>query len=86
MIDLFETYRIKEMIQVRGFPEPFPLYDIPMMSDEKWNELAQRNAVENYKRVKGHPPVSTREAVLWQREYAAMLEKQSEGQETAFAG
>lgn len=46
----------------------FPLVDIPMMSDKRWNELAQENAVHNYTRKHGKPPESPEIALAWQRE------------------
>ena len=44
-----------------------PLYDITMMSDERWQELARENAVHNYTKHFGHAPQDTQTAVTWQR-------------------
>ena len=44
-----------------------PLVDLKMMSDKRWNELAEQNAVENYTNILGHPPDNVEEAVAWQR-------------------
>lgn len=56
-----------------------PLVDLPMMSDQRWNELAEQNAVKNYTQELGHPPRTVKEAVEWQREWceqrARRLEK-----------
>ena len=45
-----------------------PLVDLPMMSDERWNELALENAVHNFNRRFGRPPATVEEAVEWQHE------------------
>lgn len=45
-----------------------PLVDIPMMSDERWVQLARENAMQNYIREHGHEPVDPEEAYKWQRE------------------
>ena len=74
MYELDDIYRIKEMVRVRGLPEPIPLYDIPMMSDEQWQKLAQRNAVENYKKATGRIPASVGQACRWQRAQVARME------------
>lgn len=52
-----------------------PIVDIPMMSDERWNELSRENAVENYIKEFGTEPVSVEAAVEWQREYSRRLIK-----------
>lgn len=35
-----------------------PLVDLPMLSDDEWIRTARENAVHNYTRKFGHPPVS----------------------------
>lgn len=50
-----------------------PVVDIPMMSDERWNELALQNAVKNYTREVGHPPKTPEEAAQWQAEWLNTL-------------
>lgn len=50
-----------------------PVVDIPMMSDERWNELALQNAVKNYTREVGHPPKTFEEATQWQAEWLNTL-------------
>lgn len=49
-----------------------PVYDIPMMSDECWQELATENAVHKFCKINGREPESVEEAVEWQRERVAM--------------
>ncbi len=51
-----------------------PLLDIPMMSDEKWQQLAQEQAVHNYIRENGREPESVEAAFQWQREWIASME------------
>lgn len=51
---------------------PIPVVDIPMMSDERWNELALQYAVKNYTREFGCPPKNPEEACQWQREQVAL--------------
>lgn len=58
-------------------PYDVPLVDIPMMSDERWNELARQNAVENYIREFGKAPENTEDAVRWQRARADQLVKEA---------
>lgn len=45
-----------------------PVIDMPMMSDERWNELAKEQAVHNYIRENGTEPESIEDALQWQRE------------------
>jgi len=42
------------------------------MSDERWQELARKNAVRNYTRENGREPESVAQAVAWQRERVKM--------------
>lgn len=50
-----------------------PLYDIRMMSDEHWQELARENAVHNYTKHFGQVPEDTQAAVMWQRNWLASI-------------
>lgn len=43
-----------------------PLVDIPQMSDEKWQEYAIKNAIDNYTKEHGKPPESPETALNWQ--------------------
>lgn len=45
-----------------------PVIDMPMMSDERWNELAKEQAVHNYIQENGTEPESIEDALQWQRE------------------
>lgn len=54
------------------------VYCIPMMSDERWQELARENAVHNYTKHFGHAPQDTQTAVTWQRNWLASMAKTSE--------
>jgi len=49
--------------------DKIPLIDIPMISDERWQELAKEKAVDNYIRENGTQPESTEDACRWQREW-----------------
>ena len=73
MNELIEKYGTSGMITVKGIE--FPIIDIPMMSDEKWQELARENAVHNFKKCNKREPVSVEEAVNWQRRRVAEIER-----------
>lgn len=73
MTDLINRYGFRKMIEVPRLGK-IPLLDIPMMSDKRWNELAAENAVRNFQRINGHPPVSAEEALRWQRDWVAEKE------------
>lgn len=47
-----------------------PLVDLPMMSDERWEELCRESAVKNYTTAFGHAPDSVEAALQWEREEA----------------
>lgn len=51
-----------------------PLLDIPMMSDERWNELAEQQAIKNYIRENGKEPENAEVAFKWQREWVKTWE------------
>lgn len=53
--------------------QEFPLVNIPMMSDEKWQELAIENAVNNFTISNGRAPVDVDEAVKWQLAFIAEM-------------
>ena len=46
-----------------------PLIAIPMMSDERWRQMAQENAIHNFIRENGREPESAATAVKWQRKW-----------------
>lgn len=47
--------------------QEIPIINIPMMSDEKWQELAIENAVHNFTINNGRAPIDVDEAVKWQK-------------------
>lgn len=53
----------------------YPVVDIPMMSDERWQQLSMENAISNYTREVGHAPVNVEVAVQWQRDRIAKREE-----------
>lgn len=71
--ELIEKYGTSGMITVKGIE--FPIIDIPMMSDEKWQKLAEENAVHNFKKYNKREPVSVVEAINWQRQRVAERER-----------
>ena len=60
-------YNIIGQVRVKDSDRTIPLVDMPMMSDERWNELAGENAVNNYRKEFGKDPESVDQAVEWQR-------------------
>ncbi len=64
---LGRSYPVLGQIKVKNSERTIPLVDIPMMSDERWNELAGENAVNNYRKEFGRDPESVDQAVEWQR-------------------
>lgn len=50
-----------------------PLLGIPMMSDDRWQELVRENAVHNYTKHFGRAPEDTQTAVMWQRNWLASI-------------
>jgi len=49
-----------------------PLVDIPMMSDERWEELCRESAVKHYTDAFGHAPESVDTALAWEQGRAAI--------------
>lgn len=47
---------------------PVPVIDIPMMSDERWQELAERQAVKHYIQRHGVIPANKETALKEERE------------------
>lgn len=58
-----------EITEIRTTPL---VLEIPQMSDERWQELARKNAVRNYTRENGREPESVAQEVAWQRERVKM--------------
>ena len=46
-----------------------PLLDIPMMSDEKWQQLARENAAHNYIMTHGREPENVAQAIKERHEF-----------------
>ena len=65
MDELLKKYGTSGNVTING--SSFPVLDIPMMTDERWHQLAKENAVSNYKRENGKDPESVDAAVEWQR-------------------
>lgn len=49
-----------------------PLVDIPMMSDERWEELCRENAIKHYTEAFGHAPESADVALEWEKRRAGI--------------
>lgn len=45
-----------------------PPVDLPMMSDERWEELCRERAVKHYTTAFGHAPDCVETALQWERE------------------
>ena len=73
MQNLIDRYGTAGTIEIQGIK--LPIINIPMMSDEEWNRLAQENAVSNYRRELGKDPASVEDAVKWQIERVAERER-----------
>ena len=68
------NYEVIGQVEMKN-GDKVPLLDIPMMSDERWNELAEQQAIKNYIRENGKEPGSVESALKWQREWIKSLEK-----------
>lgn len=66
-----KEYPVVGQVQIGGVTKP--IVGIPMMSDERWNELARQNAVENYIAEFGEEPESVDVALAFQRDRAWRL-------------
>lgn len=84
MNEIIEKYGTAGIVTVGE--QEFPLVNIPMMSDEKWQKLAIENAIHNFTIVNGRKPVNVDEAVKWKRALIADIEDclvGTQGKETA---
>lgn len=52
-----------------------PLLAVPMMSDERYSQLAEQQAIKHYMQQNGHKPGSTAEAFRWQKEWIEQMIK-----------
>jgi len=68
-----ETYKIldREYPAIGYITAPqigtVPLVDLPMMSDERWEELCRESAVRHYEAAFGCPPDSAETAMKWEQ-------------------
>ena len=71
--------------QVEGV---FPLVDIPMMSDERWQQLAAEGAVKHFREWYGREPETVQEALDAQRALIERLDREpeAEGEDREDAG
>lgn len=53
--------------------QTLPLVDIPMMSDERYEELTRQNAIENYTRNFGKAPECIEDALEYNRQLAEVI-------------
>lgn len=65
MKEITECYETIGTVKVAE--REIPLLDIKLMSDEQWEELAVKNAINNYTKTFGNVPESTEVALKWQR-------------------
>lgn len=73
MKELIEKYGTNGTVAVGDLE--FPIINIPMMSDERWHELARENAVHNFIRQNGREPESVEAAVEWQGNMIMEMDK-----------
>lgn len=50
-----------------------PIINIPMISDERWQQLAQEQAVKHFRERNGREPISVEEALKDERAYINRL-------------
>lgn len=53
------NYEVIRQIEMKN-GDNVPLLNIPMMSDERWNELAEQQAIKNYIRENSKEPESVK--------------------------
>ena len=61
------NYSVKEQVKTMD-GAAVPVIDVPMISDERWVQIARENAMQNYIREHGREPMDPEEAYKWQRE------------------
>lgn len=71
MQELIAKYGTSGTVKVKG--NELPVINIPMMSDERWQELAKAQAVENFKNRHGREPESTQQALADEKEWIKTL-------------
>lgn len=69
------NYEVVRQVKMKN-EDNVPLLNIPMMSDDQWNELAERQVIKNYIRENGREPESVEDAFKWQRQWAREIIEQ----------
>ena len=72
MENLIKQYGVSGIVEIGG--KELPVIEIPMMTDDRWQELARENAVQNYTREHGRAPESIAQAIAWQRDFVNSLQ------------
>lgn len=70
-------------VPISGYDEDMglPILDIPMMSDERWNELCIKKTMENYKKLSGMGEALDYETALeWEKKFFS-FESEKENKE-----
>lgn len=68
MQQLINEYGTLGVAKAPGSEIEVPIINLPMMSDDQWQQLARENAVRNYLKEFGRKPDSVAVAVQWQHE------------------
>lgn len=68
MQKLIEKYGTIGVVKNRQGKE-FPIINIPIISDERWQQLAQEQAVKHFRERNGREPISVEEALKDERAY-----------------
>ena len=67
------NYPVTEYIEVEG--AKIPLLDVPQISDDRWMQEARFNAESRFWDAHGFAPRDTVQALQWQADSSAELEK-----------
>jgi len=68
-------FRVIGEVKSEQLGKSIPMLDIPMMSDERWQELCVESARKHFVKEFGNEPASDEEALKWERERIAITEK-----------
>lgn len=69
------NYEVVRQVKMKN-GDNVPLLNIPMMSDNQWNKLAERQAIRNYIRENGKEPECVEDAFKWQRQWVRKIIEQ----------
>ena len=69
------NYEVVRQVKMKN-EDNVPLLNTPMMSDDQWNELAERQVIKNYIRENGREPERVEDAFKWQRKWAREIIEQ----------